>query len=74
MAIGQVGGWQEESFAGRISVNERGFIDTDPDQRTALARVYAAGDTVSGPSSVVRAMAAGRRAAATMPAIFPASR
>jgi NADPH-dependent glutamate synthase beta subunit-like oxidoreductase len=66
VAIGQVGGWQEESFAGRISVNERGFIDTDPDQRTALARVYAAGDTVSGPSSVVRAMAAGRRAAATM--------
>ena len=66
VAIGQVGGWQAQSFSGRISVNERGFIDTDPDQRTALARVYAAGDTVSGPSSVVRAMAAGRRAAATL--------
>ncbi|MDX9835111.1 MAG: FAD-dependent oxidoreductase, partial [Desulfobulbus sp.] len=66
VAIGQVGGWRPESFAGLIRVNERGFIDTDEEQRTALARVYAAGDTVSGPSSVVRAMAAGRRAARTM--------
>ena len=66
VAIGQVGGFQAGSFGGRIAVNERGFIDTDPDQRTTLARVYAAGDTVSGPSSVVRAMAAGRRAAATI--------
>ena len=31
--------------------------------RTNLAKVYAAGDAVSGPSSVIEAMASGRKAA-----------
>lgn len=63
VAIGQVGGYNTETFGGLLAVSERGFIVTDGEQRTSMARVYAAGDTVSGPSSVVQAMAAGRRAA-----------
>ena len=63
VAIGQVGGFTAESFGGKIAVNERGFIETDQALHTTLAKVYAAGDTVSGPSSVVKAMATGRKAA-----------
>lgn len=66
VAIGQVGGYTTDSFGGHIEVSERGFIETDGAQRTTLAKVYAAGDTVSGPSSVVRAMASGRQAARTI--------
>ena len=63
VAIGQIGGYNAESFGGLLAVSDRGFIVTDENQRTTMANVYAAGDTVSGPSSVVQAMAAGRRAA-----------
>ncbi len=63
VAIGQVGGFSRDSFGGRIAVSERGFIETDQDLHTTMAGVYAAGDTVSGPSSVVKAMATGRKAA-----------
>lgn len=63
VAIGQVGGYTAKSFGGRIAVSERGFIETDQELHTTMARVYAAGDTVSGPSSVVKAMATGRKAA-----------
>ena len=63
VAIGQVGGFTQESFGGRIAVSERGFIETDDDLHASAAKVYAAGDTVSGPSSVVKAMASGRKVA-----------
>jgi NADPH-dependent glutamate synthase beta subunit-like oxidoreductase len=63
VAIGQVGGFTEETFGDLVAVNERGFIETDQDLHTTMARVYAAGDTVSGPSSVVKAMATGRKVA-----------
>nr|WP_320012710.1 FAD-dependent oxidoreductase [uncultured Desulfobulbus sp.] len=63
VAIGQVGGFTAETFGQLIGVNERGFIETDEDLHTSMAKVYAAGDTVSGPSSVVKAMAAGRKVA-----------
>jgi len=66
VAIGQVGGYSPESFNGQITVSERGFIATDQDQRTSHPKMYAAGDTVSGPTSVVKAMASGRRAARTI--------
>jgi NADPH-dependent glutamate synthase beta subunit-like oxidoreductase/CO/xanthine dehydrogenase FAD-binding subunit len=40
------------------------WIEADPEtQRTAAPGVYAGGDVVSGPSTVISAMAAGRRAA-----------
>ena len=63
VAIGQVGGFTSESFGGKIAISDRGFIETDQTFHTTLAKVYAAGDTVSGPSSVVKAMATGRKAA-----------
>ena len=53
-------------FGGRIAVSERGFIETDQELHTSHPHVYAAGDTVSGPSSVVKAMASGRKAARTI--------
>jgi len=66
VAIGQVGGFTPDSFGGRLLVNERGFLTTDDRMRTSHPRVYAAGDAVSGPSSVVKAMASGRAVAQTI--------
>ncbi|WP_319588918.1 FAD-dependent oxidoreductase [uncultured Desulfobulbus sp.] len=66
VAIGQIGGFNAQTFGGRIAVNERGFIETDQELHTSHPHVYAAGDTVSGPSSVVKAMASGRKAARTI--------
>jgi len=63
VAIGQVGGFNTKNFGGRIAVSGRGFIETDQELHTTMAKVYAAGDTVSGPSSVVKAMATGRAVA-----------
>ncbi len=44
-------------------INSHGYITIDQSMRTNLAKVYAAGDAVSGPSSVIEAMASGRKAA-----------
>ena len=66
VAIGQVGGFNKESFGSRLAVSERGFLETDEQMRTSHPRVYAAGDVVSGPSSVVKAMASGRKVARTI--------
>ncbi|MCL2791161.1 MAG: FAD-dependent oxidoreductase [Desulfobulbus sp.] len=66
VAVGQVGGFDADSFGGTLKVTARGFIATDSDTRTSRPGVYAAGDGVSGPSSVIRAMASGRRAARTI--------
>ncbi len=40
-----------------------GYIQTDETMRTSLEGVFAAGDAVTGPSSVVKAMASGRAVA-----------
>ncbi len=65
VAVGQVG-----SFPARLKspfdISEHGFIATDALQRTALPGLYAAGDAVTGPSTVVHAMASGVQAAATI--------
>lgn len=63
VAVGQVGGFTADTFGDLIAVSERGFIETDEALHTTMAKVYAAGDTVSGPSSVVKAMATGRKVA-----------
>jgi NADPH-dependent glutamate synthase beta subunit-like oxidoreductase len=62
VAIGQVGAFTADSFAGMVAVTERGCIAAS-DTRTSRPGVYAIGDAISGPSSVVKAMASGRRAA-----------
>jgi thioredoxin reductase/NAD-dependent dihydropyrimidine dehydrogenase PreA subunit len=66
VAIGQVGGFDKNSFGGQLAVSDRGFLETDARMRTSHPRVYAAGDVVSGPSSVVKAMASGRAVARTI--------
>ncbi len=66
VAIGQVGGFTQASFGGRLAVSDRGFIETDERMRTTNPKIYAAGDVVSGPSSVVKAMASGRAVARTI--------
>jgi NADH-quinone oxidoreductase subunit F len=48
----------------RILLNERGFISADPvTGRTSHPDIFAGGDCVDGPSSVVEAIAAGEKAA-----------
>ncbi len=66
-AIGQeaVLDFLPEDVAARVA--ERGLIRVDPTTTmTALHGVFAAGDVVSGPSTVIDAIAAGHRAAAAM--------
>ena len=65
VAIGQVGGFGEQADMA-LEISERGLLVTDEQQCTSLAGVYGAGDAVSGPSTVVHAMASGLRAAAAI--------
>jgi len=70
IAIGQKGAPREKDKAGQttmktlgLPLNERGFIAVDHNHGSGSNRLYAAGDAVMGPSSVVEAMASGRSAA-----------
>ena len=65
VAVGQVGSFSVGSKT-PFAVSERGSITTDTLQRTTLPGLYAAGDAVTGPSTVVHAMASGVRAATTI--------
>jgi glutamate synthase (NADPH/NADH) small chain len=50
-----------------LGLDARGYIAVDPDtQATNLPRVFAGGDIVTGGATVILAMGAGRRAAASM--------
>lgn len=62
VAIGQSGPFKNETAAG-LTISPSGFIEVDESLSTGAPDVYAAGDTVTGPSSVVNAMARGRDAA-----------
>ncbi|MEJ2183829.1 MAG: FAD-dependent oxidoreductase [Nitrospirota bacterium] len=64
VAVGQ------ELAPGRIGVklDERGFILAGEDLSTDEEGVFAGGDAVSGPSSIIEAIATGRRAASSMDA------
>jgi len=52
----------------RIHLDARGYIETDEDLATSLAGVYAGGDIVTGAATVILAMGAGRKAAASIKA------
>jgi NADPH-dependent glutamate synthase beta subunit-like oxidoreductase len=66
VAIGQV---PDLSCVDGVLKTQRGLILADPDtQVTSLPEVYAGGDAVTGPSTVVAAIAAGRRAAVAIDA------
>jgi NADPH-dependent glutamate synthase beta subunit-like oxidoreductase/NAD-dependent dihydropyrimidine dehydrogenase PreA subunit len=63
VAIGQVADTEKFGANGRIQTTPGGLVLIDESGHTNLPGIYAAGDTVSGPSSVVLAMAGGRAAA-----------
>jgi glutamate synthase (NADPH/NADH) small chain len=50
----------------RLSVDKRGRILVNEDQKTSLEKVYAGGDIVLGAASVILAMGEGRKAAAAI--------
>ncbi|MCQ2362615.1 MAG: FAD-dependent oxidoreductase [Acidaminococcaceae bacterium] len=58
-AVGQKPGWQ----SGKLKIDSRGLTDMD--------RVYAGGDLVTGPATVVKAVAAANRAAQSIIGIRP---
>lgn len=71
VAIGQAGPFPAETCLAEkegqgLRTTSRGFLKVDEAGRTSMAGVYAAGDGVTGPSSVVQAMASGRMAAASV--------
>ena len=49
-----------------LDLDQRGFVRVDDAMRTKLPGVYAAGDMVTGPATVVHSMASGRAAAAAV--------
>jgi len=51
-----------------LRLNKRGYIDADAGLATSLAGVFAGGDIVTGAATVIQAMGAGRKAAASMKA------
>jgi NADPH-dependent glutamate synthase beta subunit-like oxidoreductase/NAD-dependent dihydropyrimidine dehydrogenase PreA subunit len=63
IAIGQKPNPMESAAKNFLKRTPEGFIQIDTFWRTNLPRVYAAGDAVTGPSSVVQAMESGRKAA-----------
>ena len=64
-AIGQAA--DTSLFPGEVTSSPRGTITADPvTLETNVAGVYAGGDVVSGPASVVEAIAAGKRAAVSI--------
>lgn len=64
VAIGQCGDSCAAAAGSAVQRNPRGAIAVDDCCRTSIQNIFAAGDAASGPSSVVQAMASGRRAAA----------
>ncbi|MBS1270199.1 MAG: Glutamate synthase [NADPH] small chain [Gammaproteobacteria bacterium] len=50
----------------KLKLNKWGYIETDDEQCSSLAGVFAGGDIVTGSATVILAMGAGRRAAQSM--------
>ncbi len=64
VAIGQAGAYSASHARDGLEISERGLISADDTGCTGMESVYAAGDAVTGATSVVQAMAHGRMAAA----------
>jgi NADPH-dependent glutamate synthase beta subunit-like oxidoreductase/NAD-dependent dihydropyrimidine dehydrogenase PreA subunit len=64
VAIGQGGPYCDLGGQAELAIDPRGLLAVDAQGRTALAGIYAAGDAATGATSVVKAMADGRRVAA----------
>ncbi len=63
VAIGQSGALETSGKSNSLKISKFGFIETDESSGTNLPNIYAAGDAVTGSSSVVDAMAEGKKAA-----------
>jgi NADPH-dependent glutamate synthase beta subunit-like oxidoreductase/NAD-dependent dihydropyrimidine dehydrogenase PreA subunit len=63
VAVGQAGPFHERGKTCAFETTAAGFIKVDSDLQTSIRGIYATGDAVYGPTSVVEAMAAGREAA-----------
>ena len=63
VAIGQAGAYGTLRETGGLNVDARGLLGVDDQGRTAMDGIFAAGDAATGASSVVQAMADGRRVA-----------
>ncbi len=63
VAIGQVAGSRGAFSGATVRRDEKGGIAADGNSLTSRPGVYAAGDAVNGPTSVVEAMSSGRNAA-----------
>ena len=67
MAIGTTANPIVQSTTPGLETNKRGYINANADtQRTARKGVFAGGDIVTGSATVILAMGAGRRAAASI--------
>ena len=66
VAVGQAGAFKGKKNKGGCNITDYGYIEADESFCTNISSVYAAGDAVSGPSSVVQSMATGRKAALTV--------
>ena len=66
IAIGQAGSFKKDKAPEGLNVNDRGLVDVDDSLRTNIQGLYAAGDAVTGASSVVEAMASGRAAVSSL--------
>ncbi|MDD4380884.1 MAG: NADPH-dependent glutamate synthase [Atopobiaceae bacterium] len=51
---------------GDVETNKWGYIDTDEDGRTSNPKIWAGGDIVTGSATVILAMGAGKKAAASI--------
>lgn len=63
VAIGQQPHLEESGLGGRLATGRGGRIAVDECSATSIKGIFAAGDVVTGPSTVIGSMAAGRRAA-----------
>ncbi len=63
-AIGQVASTESVSFAGGPELTDLGTVKVDPVSfKTSINAIFAGGDCVTGPSTVIAAIAAGQKAA-----------
>ena len=66
VAVGQIGSVNSEDKSHGFTTDDRGFLAVDTQQQTSVDGAFAAGDCITGPTSVVHAMASGRRGAASI--------
>ncbi len=63
VSIGQQPHLEETGLGGKVSTGRGGRVAVDESAATSRPGVFAAGDVVTGPSTVIGSMASGRRAA-----------